>query len=214
LQEEAAKHSLAGYPDGIASSETDQTKPGNTSSETEQTQVGRRIPDSDQARPSRVALLVDYPVLMRAVRATDPDAVPRLGDIVRRARTLGSVVVSRAYGAWYDVDEATTAFTEGLDPVFVPSAGPGNVPTASALVAHGLSLLEAGLVDAFALSGDDRLFPLVSAAHKAAIPVALIAHSCLPDGPCLKLATSAEPASAFARPLTRAERYRRPTPAA
>jgi hypothetical protein len=161
-----------------------------------------------------VALLVDYPVLMRAVRAADPDAVPRLGDIVRRARTLGAVVVSRAYGAWYDVDEATTAFTEGLDPVFVPPLGPGNVPTTTTLIADGLALLKSGRVDALALSGDDRLLPLVSAAHAEGIPVALIAHACQPDGPCVKLATMAEPAAAFARTLTRAERYRRPTPAA
>jgi len=162
----------------------------------------------------RVALLVDYPVLMRAVRATDPDAVPRLGDIMRRARTLGSVVVSRAYGAWYDVDEATAAFNEGLDPVFVPPAGPGNVPTTSALLADGLALLKSGQVQALALSGDDRLLPLIEAARAAGVPVALVAHSCQPDGPCVKLATSAEPASEFVRTMTRAERYRRPTPAA
>jgi hypothetical protein len=175
----------SGYPDGITS------------------------PESAQTQPKRVGLLVDYPVLMRAVRATDPDAVPRLGDIVLAARSLGSVVVSRAYGAWYDVDEATTAFTEGLDPTFVPPAGPGNVPTSSALVADGLALLESGRVDALALSGDDRLYPLVAAAHARGVPVALIAHSCQPDGPCLKLATSAQPAAAFARTMTRAERYRR-----
>jgi len=162
----------------------------------------------------RVALLVDYPVLMRAVRATDPDAVPRLGDIMRRARTLGSVVVSRAYGAWYDVDEATAAFNEGLDPVFVPPAGPGNVPTTSALLADGLALLKSGQVQALALSGDDRLLPLIEAARAAWVPVALVAHSCQPDGPCVELATSAEPASEFVRTMTRAERYRRPTPAA
>jgi hypothetical protein len=151
---------------------------------------------------------------MRAVRATDPDAVPRLGDIMRRARTLGSVVVSRAYGAWYDVDEATTAFNEGFDPVFVPPSGPGNVPTANALLAEGLSLLKNGQVQALALSGDDRLLPVITAARDEGLPVALIAHSCQPDGPCLQLATSAEPAAAFVRTMTRAERYRRPTPAA
>jgi hypothetical protein len=151
---------------------------------------------------------------MRAVRATDPDAVPRLGDIMRRARTLGAVVVSRAYGAWYDTDEATLAFTEGLDPVFVPPAGPGNVPTTSALLADGMALLKSGQVQALALSGDDRLLPLIEAARDAGVPVALIAHSCQPDGPCVKLATSAEPASEFVRTMTRAERYRRPTPAA
>jgi hypothetical protein len=166
------------------------------------------------ASPPHVALLVDYPVLLRAIRATDPDAVPRLGDIVRRARALGSVFVSRAYGAWYDVDEATTAFSEGLDPVYVPPAGPGNVPTTSALVADGLSLLRSGQIQALALSGDDRLLPLVAAAHEAGVPVALIAHACQPDGPCLKLATTAEPAAAFARTMSRAERYRRPTSAA
>jgi hypothetical protein len=140
--------------------------------------------------------------------------VPRLGDIVRRARSLGSVVVSRAYGAWYDVDEATTAFNEGVDPVFVPPAGPGNVPTTSALVADGLGLVKSGQIQALALSGDDRLLPLITAAKDEGIPVALIAHACAPDGPCLELADSAEPAAAFARQLTRAERYRRPIPAA
>ena len=153
-------------------------------------------------------------MLLRAVRTIDPDGVPRLGDIVRRARTLGSVFVSRAYGAWYDVDEATLAFSEGLDPVYVPPTGPGNVPTTSALVADGLSLLKSGQVQALALSGDDRLLPLLEAAHAAGLPVALIAHSCLPDGPCLKLATLEEPASAFTRTMSRAERYRRPTSAA
>jgi len=151
---------------------------------------------------------------MRAVRATDPDAVPRLGDILSRARTLGSVVVSRAYGAWYDVDEATTAFNEGLDPVFVPPAGPGNVPTIGALLAEGLSLVHSDQVQGLALSGDERLLPLISVAHREGIPVALIAHSCQPDGPCVKLALSAEPASAFVRMMSRAERYRRPTSAA
>src|SRR5437773_5850934 len=111
---------------------------------------------------------------MRAVRATDPDAVPRLGDILSRARTLGPVVVSRGYGAWYDVDEATTAFTEGIDPVFVPPAGPGNVPTTSALIADGTQLVNSGQVQVLALSGDDRLLPLISDARAAGIPVALI----------------------------------------
>jgi hypothetical protein len=151
---------------------------------------------------------------MRAVRAVDPDAVPRLGDIVRRARTLGAVFVSRAYGAWYDVDEATTGFNEGLDPVFVPPLGPGNVPTTSALIADGTALLKSDQVQALALSGDDRLLPLIAAAVEQDIPVALIAHACQPDGPCVKLANIAEPASAFVRAMTRAERYRRPTPAA
>jgi hypothetical protein len=151
---------------------------------------------------------------MRAVRAISPDATPHLGQIVRRARALGSVVISRAYGGWYDVEDATAAFTEGVDPVFVPPTGPGSVPSAGALVAAGLALLEADLVDAFALSGDDRLSPLVSAAREADVPVALIAHSCQPDGPTLKLATSAEPASAFVRAMSRAERYRGATPAA
>ncbi|MCA1645633.1 MAG: hypothetical protein LC797_09260, partial [Chloroflexi bacterium] len=136
---------------------------------------------------------------MRAVRSADPDAVPRLADIMRGARTVGSVVVSRAYGAWYDVDEATTAFNEGFDPVFVPPAGPGHVPTTSALLAEGLSLLKSGQVQALALSGDDRLLPLIQVAHAEGIPVALIAHACQPDGPCVRLTTSAEPASAFVR---------------
>jgi hypothetical protein len=171
-------------------------------------------PDSAPIRQQRVALLVDYPVLLRAVRAVSPDAVPRLGDIVRRAQSLGAVYISRAYGAWYDLDEATNAFNEGLDPVFVPPLGPGNVPTTSALVADGLGFLKSGQVQALALSSDDRLLPLISAAHDEDIPVALIAHACQPDGPCVKLATIAEPAAEFARSMTRAERYRRPTPAA
>jgi len=110
-------------------------------------------PEPEPISQPHVALLVDYPVLLRAIRATDPDAVARLGDVVRRARTLGSVFVSRAYGAWYDVDEATAAFSEGLDPVYVPPAGPGNVPTTSALVADGLALLTTGQIQALALSG-------------------------------------------------------------
>jgi hypothetical protein len=148
------------------------------------------------------------------VRAVSPDAVPRLGDIVLRARTLGAVVISRAYGAWYDVDEATNAFTEGLDPVFVPPVGPGTVPTTSALIADGMKLLESGQIEALALRGDDRLLPLITSAHAAGVPVALIAHACQPEGPSVKLAVMAEPAEAFARPMSRAERYRRPTPAA
>jgi hypothetical protein len=167
-----------------------------------------------QPAPQRVALLVDYPVLMRAVRATNPDAVPRLGEIVTRARQLGAVVMSRAYGAWYDVDEATNAFTEGLDPRFVPPAGPGNVPTTSMLVAEGLALLEADLVDALAVSGDDRLLPLVTGAHEHGMPVLLVAHACQPDGPCVALADEAEPASEYVRAMTRAERYRKPSSAA
>jgi len=165
-------------------------------------------------RQIRVALLVDYPVLMRAVRAVDSEAVPRLGDIVLAARALGAVFVSRAYGAWYDIDEATAAFSDGLDPVFVPALGPGNVPTTSALLADGLSIVQQGLVDVLALSGDDRLLPLLSAADEEEMPVALIAHACQPDGPCLPLASSATPASDFVRTITRAERYRRSRSAA
>jgi hypothetical protein len=157
----------------------------------------------------RVALLVDYPALLRAVRAADPDAVPRLADIVRSATSLGPIHVARAYGAWYDVDEASVAFSAGLDPVFVPAVGAGSVPTVSSLVADGLWLLRSGQVRALALSGDDRLLPLIAAARADRAPVALVAHSCQPDGPCLKLVDSAEPAATFARSMTRAERYRR-----
>ena len=171
------------------------------------------ITSSDTAPPvaeaTRVALLVDYPALLRAVRTTDPDAAPRLADMVRRAAVLGPVHVARAYGAWYDVDEASAAFSAGLDPVFVPPVGPGSVPTMTSLIADGLSMIRAEQVQALALSGDDRLLPLIAAAKKEGMPVALVAHSCAADGPCLKLADSAEPASAFARSITRAERYRR-----
>jgi hypothetical protein len=155
------------------------------------------------------ALLIDYPTLLRAVRTADADAVPRLADIVRRAAELGPIHVARAYGAWYDVDEASTAFSAGLDPVFVPPAGPGAVPTVPALIADGLALIKSGYVEVLALSGDDRLLPLLIAAHEEHIPIALIAHNCQPDGPCLPLAESAEPAATFARSMTRAERYRR-----
>ena len=66
-----------------------------------------------------------------------------------------------------------------------------------------------------AMSGEtNRLLALATAAEAAGVPVALIAHACQADGPCLKLATDAEPAAAFARTMSRAERYRRPTPAA
>lgn len=165
--------------------------------------------DAEHEGPSRVGLLVDYPVLLRAIHATDPDAVPRLNLLVQRARTLGSVYVARAYGAWYDLDESVSAFGQGVDPVFVPPVGPGSAPTTTALVADGLLLMRTQQVQALALSGDDRLLPLVAAAHAEGLPVGLVAHSCLPDGPCLKLADFSEPATAFARGAGRAERYRR-----
>jgi hypothetical protein len=161
-----------------------------------------------------VALLVDYPVLLRAVRAIDPDAVPRLGDIVRASRAMGAVFVARAYGAWYDIDEATSAFSEGLDPVFVPPLGPGNVPTTNALIAEALGIVQQGSADVLAISGDDRLLPVLNAADEKDMPVALIAHACQPDGPCLPLAISAMPASDFVRTITRSERYKRPRTAA
>ncbi len=151
---------------------------------------------------------------MRAVRAVDAEAVPRLGDIVRASRALGAVFISRAYGAWYDSDEATTAFSEGLDPVFVPPLGPGNVPTTSALISEGMAIVRQGSADVLAISGDDRLLPLLTAAEEEELPVALIAHACQADGPCLPLASSAMPASDFVRTITRAERYRRSRSAA
>jgi hypothetical protein len=151
---------------------------------------------------------------LRAVRAVDPEAVPRLGDIVRAARELGAVFISHAFGAWYDIDEATAAFSAGLDPVFVPPAGPGNVPTTSALIADGQSILKQNQVQGLVLSGDDRLLPLMLSADELEMPVSLVAHACQADGPCLKLADSAVPASEFLRTITRAERYRRGRPAA
>jgi hypothetical protein len=166
-------------------------------------------PEPASQELSRVALLVDYPVLLRALRATEPDVVPRLDLLVQRARTLGAVSVARAYGAWYDLEESVNAFGQGLDPVFVPPVGAGGAPTTTALVADGLWLIRSRQVQALALSGDDRLLPLVAAAHAEHLPVALLAHACLPDGPCLRLADQAEPAAAFARAPTRAERYRR-----
>jgi hypothetical protein len=140
--------------------------------------------------------------------------VPRLADIVRAARELGAVFFSRAYGAWYDIEEATAAFSAGLDPVFVPPAGPGSVPTTPALIADGQSILRQAQVQELVLSGDDRLLPLMLGAEELEVPVSLIAHACQPDGPCMKLAESAVPASEFLRSVTRAERYRRGRPAA
>ncbi len=164
----------------------------------------------DESGPRRVALLVDYPVLLRAVRVSDPDLVPDLSRMVRRAMALGAIFTARAYGAWYDTDEARVAYSAGIDPVFVPPVGPGSVPSTTALVADGQGLISAGQVQALALCGDDRLLPLAAAAHAAGLPVALIAHRCAPDGPCVRLATFAEPAAAYVRVLTRAEKYRRP----
>ena len=164
----------------------------------------------DENGPRRVALLVDYPVLLRAIRVTDPDVVPDLARMVERAKALGVVYAARAYGAWYDTDEARVAYSAGVDPVFVPPVGPGSVPSTTALVADGQALISSGQAQALALCGDDRLLPLAAAAHAAGLPVALIAHRCAPDGPCVRLATFAEPAAAYARVLTRAERYRRP----
>ena len=146
---------------------------------------------------------------MRAIHASDPDAVPRLDLLVQRARSLGAIYVARAYGAWYDVDESLSAFQQGLDPAFVPPVGPGNAPTTPALVADGLMLIRTQQVQALALSGDDRLLPLIAAAHAERLPVGLVGHACVPGGPCLKLADFAEPAAAFARGVSRAERYRR-----
>ncbi len=160
-------------------------------------------------RPLVAALLVDYPVLLRALRAVEPDAAPSLDRIVARAKAVLPLLAARAYGAWYDADEARAAFAEGLDPVFVPPVGPGSAPTTAALVADGVSLIRSGQVAGLALSGDDRLLPLLAAAHTEGIEVALIAHNCLPGGPCVRLARTAEPATSFARALTRAERYRR-----
>jgi hypothetical protein len=157
---------------------------------------------------------VDYPVLLRAVHAIDVESVPRLSDVVRAARALGGVYVSRAYGAWYDIDEQTVAFSAGLDPVFVPPLGPGNVPTTNALLTEGQAILKSGQVDVLALSGDDRLLPLMTSAQELGVPVALIAHACQPDGPCLKLAATETPASEFMRSVTRSERYRRSRSAA
>lgn len=166
--------------------------------------------DVDQGPASpRVALLVDYPVLLRAVREIDPAAAPRLPDLVEHARRLGPLLLSRAYGAWYDTDEALAAFEAGLDPVFVPPTGPGSVPTATTLVADGLAALRSGQVQALAVSGDDRLLPLIATAHSLGMPIALIAHRCLPSGPCLRLADESEPAADFVRTVTRSEKYRR-----
>jgi hypothetical protein len=168
---------------------------------------------ADERAPS-VALLVDYPVLMRAVRAQNPDGVARLDAIVAYARALGSVFRANAYGAWYDLEEALAAFNAGLDPTFVPTVGPGTVPTATSLVADGSALIRGGQVHCLVLSGDDRLAPLAAMAQHEGIDVHLVAHSCRADGPCLRLATTAEPAAAYVRQLTRAERYRRPAGAA
>jgi hypothetical protein len=155
------------------------------------------------------ALLVDYPTLLRAIRASEPDAAPSLALMVARAGALGPLLVARAYGAWYDLDEARSAFAQGIDPSFVPALGAGGAPTTTALVADGVSLIRSGQVSALALSGDDRLLPLVAVAHAEGVAISLVAHSCAPGGPCLRLAASAEPAAAFVRTLTRAERYRR-----
>ena len=122
---------------------------------------------------------------------------------------MGAVFISRAYGAWYDADEATAAFSDGLDPVFVPPLGPGNVPTTNALIAEGLAIVRQGSADVLVISGDDRMLPVLTAAEEEGLTVSLIAHACQADGPCLPLASSAMPASDFMRTVTRAERYRR-----
>lgn len=158
----------------------------------------------------RVALLIDYPLLLRAVRAVDAENVPNLTAVVQRASALGSLLTARGYGAWYDLDEARGAFTAGVDPVFVPPAGAGSVPTTTALVTDGFALLRSGQVDGFVLSGDDRLLPLAAAVHAADLPLGLVAHSCLPGGPSVRLAQFAEPAAGYGRTLSRAEKYRRP----
>ena len=158
----------------------------------------------------RTALLVDYPILLRSIRTVDADAVPNISEIVQRAAADSPLLCARAFGAWYDADEALQAFTEGLTPVFVPPAGPTGAPTTSALVAEGLELVLSGAVETLILSGDERLLPLIAASVAAGVRVGLVAHSCATGGACMLLAEFAEPASTYARSLTRAERYRRP----
>lgn len=157
-----------------------------------------------------VALLVDYPGLLRAIRALDPDGVPNLAAMVRRAAALGPLLAARAYGAWYDVDEARAAYQAGLDASFVPPVAGAAAPTATALVADGLALIHGRQVQTLALSGDERLLPLVAAARSAGVSVGLVASQSPPGGPCAALADFAEPVSAYVRALTRAEKYRRP----
>lgn len=166
-----------------------------------------RLPNVDRDR--RIALLVDFPSLMRGVRAVSPEAVPDLEALVERARSICSIYTARAYGAWYDADEALAAFSAGVDPVFVPPAGPALVPSAAALIVDGLSLLHSGQVDALALAGDDRLLPLIAAAQTRGLQIALLGHTCRTGGPCLRLASEAEPAATYAHLPTRAEKYRR-----
>ena len=89
-----------------------------------------------------------------------------------RLTGVGAVLISRAYGAWYESDEATAAFSEGLDPVFVPPLGPGNVPTTNALIAEGMAIVRQGSADLLAISGDDRVLALLSAAEEEELPVA------------------------------------------
>lgn len=167
------------------------------------------LTDGTSADLPRVALLVDYPVLLRAIHGIDADAGPDIPKLVARACALGPLYCARAYGAWYDVDDAQQAFTSGLDPVFVPPVGPGAVPTTTALVADGLNLIRSGQAQILALSGDDRLLPLVALARSAGVAVEMVAHSCAVDGPVLHLAQAAEPAAAFLRVPLRSERYRR-----
>ena len=159
---------------------------------------------------THVALLIDFPVLLRAVRTVDPEAVPNLPAIVQTAMRWGPIYVARAFGAGYDVDEARTAFSAGIDPIFVPPLG-GSVPTHTSLVADGLALLRSVPLQALVLCGDDRVLPLAAAARADGLTVSLVAHGCLPGGPALKVAHTSEPATAYARQLTRTEKYRRPS---
>lgn len=172
---------------------------------------GEDAPDSLR----RTALLLDYPLLVRVARAQQPDAVPDLSRILARACAYGPLYTARAYGAWFDADEARTAFSVGVDPVFVPPARAGAAPTTTALVADGLQLVQTGLAEALVVGGDERLLPLIAAARRAEIPVVLLAHLMPPGGPCTRLATAVDaPATAFVRQLSRAEKYRRPQPSA
>lgn len=157
-----------------------------------------------------VALLVDYPILLRAVRATDAEAVPDLARLVARASRWGSLLAARAYGAWYDVDEAAAAFAAGVDPTFVPPTGPGVAPTTTALVADGVLLVLERPISHLVVAGDDRLLPLLAFARAHGVEVSLCGFSGRASGPCTRLATTVEPAAAFARGLSRGERYRRP----
>ena len=116
-------------------------------------------PFSSGGSGKRLDQVLDYTSQKRASGRWKRSMAPRRPQI-RNLWTASSTcrfnICVAVSPAWYHINEATVAFSEGLDPVFVPPLGPGNVPTTSALISDGLEIVRQGTADVLAISSDDR----------------------------------------------------------